>query len=244
MLASLLARVPGAWTRLEAAAVDRLYSVVTPIVVRRNVRQFCVLYGDHTRLVKTERFEDLLADFESDLDLHIAANSQERLFIHAGAVRWKDHTLLIPGRSQTGKTTLVSEFLKNGAAFYSDDFAVVDRSGHLHAYPRDLTIRIASGARKVSPAYYGAAPARPAPVTTVLITEYSGDANWIPGSISRGEGLLRLLENTPSARKQPIFALEVLQNTIANAEVHRGYRGDKAQTVTRVLSYLDRGSIS
>src|SRR5436190_14798894 len=72
VLESVLSRVPVDWTRLESAVVDRLYSVVTPLVRRRNVRQFCVLYGDHTRLSRTGRIEDLLDHFESDLDLHIA----------------------------------------------------------------------------------------------------------------------------------------------------------------------------
>src|SRR5438874_2854093 len=103
LLKSVLSRVPAGWTRLESAVVDRLYSVVTPLVRRRNVRHFCVLYGDHTRLSRTERIEDLLDHFESDLDLHIAANSQDRLFIHAGAVSWKRHTILVPGHSHAGK---------------------------------------------------------------------------------------------------------------------------------------------
>jgi hypothetical protein len=90
-LEPLLSRVPLSWTRLESAAVDRLYSVVIPIAPRRNLRRFAVLYGDHARLIRTERLEDLLDFFESDLDLHIAANSPDRLFIHAGAIGWKNH---------------------------------------------------------------------------------------------------------------------------------------------------------
>src|SRR2546425_12954473 len=101
-LESILSHVPNSWIRLESSAVDRLYSVVIPIASRRNLRHFGVLYGDHTRLIRTERLEDLLDFFESDLDLYIAANSQDRLFIHAGAIRWKDHTVLIVGRSRTG----------------------------------------------------------------------------------------------------------------------------------------------
>src|SRR6266853_4808722 len=203
-----LSRVPAGWTRIRSAAVDRLYSVVTPIIHRRNVRHLCVLYGDHTRLSRTERIEDLLDYFESDLDLHIAANSQDRLFIHAGAVRWKDHTILIPGRSYTGKTTLVTEFLKSGAAYYSDDFATIDHSGYLHSYPRNLSVRTQDNTcEKLRPEEFGAVRAEPAPISIVLLTEYAKNARWEPLPISHGQGILRLLENTPSARKQPAFAL-------------------------------------
>jgi len=244
-LESLLSRVPVGWTRLQASVVDRLYSVVTPLVRRCNVLHFCVLYGDHTRLSRTERIEDLLDHFESDLDLHIAANSQDRLFIHAGAVSWKGHTIVIPGRSHTGKTTLVAEFLKSGAAYYSDDFAAIDHAGYLHPYPRDLSVRIESnGSQRIRPEEFGAARAQPGPISFVLLTEYAEDGRWSPSPVSRGQGMLRLLENTPSARKQPGFALGMLQKAVESAEIHQGWRGEKEQTVQQVLNYLDGWSLT
>ena len=245
ILESLLSRVPECWTRLEPAVVDRMYSVVIPIASRRNLRQFGILYGDQTRLIRTERLEDLMDFFESDLDLHIAANSQYRLFIHAGAVRWKDCTVLVAGRSQTGKTTLVREFLKSGAAYYSDDFATVDHSGYLHPYPRDLSVRTQHNAcEKLRPEEFGGVRAEPALISIVLLTEYAEDAHWKPLPISRGQGILRLLENTPSARKQPGFALDVLRNALTKAEIHHGYRGDKGETVQLILSYLNQRSLA
>ncbi len=245
ILETVLSRLPDGWTRLQTPVVDRLYSVVTPLIRRRNVRHLCVLYGDHTRLSRTERIEDLLDHFESDLDLHIAANSQDRLFIHAGAVSWKGHTIVIPGRSHTGKTTLVAEFLKSGAAYYSDDFAAVDHSGHLHPYPRDLSVRTENnGSERISPEKFRAVRAQPRPITLVLLTEYAEDARWSPRPLSRGQGLLRLLENTPSARKQPAFAIGVLEKAVEGAEIHQGWRGEKEQTVQEVLNYLDGRSLT
>jgi hypothetical protein len=245
VLEAVLSRVPAGWTRLQSAMVDRLYSVVTPLIHRRNVRHLCVLYGDHTRLIRTERIEDLLEYFESDLDLHIAANSQDRLFIHAGAVSWKGNTIVIPGRSYTGKTTLVAEFLKAGAAYYSDDFAAVDHAGYLHPYPRDLSVRTQSkGSKRIRPEEFRAARAQPRPISLVLLTEYAEDARWSPRPLSRGQAVLRLLENTPSARKQPGFALRVLQTAVESAEIHQGWRGEKEQTVQEVLNYLDGRSLT
>lgn len=245
VLESVLSRVPAGWTRIPGVVVDRLYSVVTPLVRRRNVRQLFVLYGDHSRLSRSERIEDILYSFESDLDLHIAANSQDRLFIHAGAVSWKDHAIVIPGRSHTGKTTLVAEFLKSGAAYYSDDFAAVDRSGYLHPYPRDLSVRNeGKDTQRIAPEEFRAPRAQPRPISFVLLTEYAKDAHWSPRPLSRGHAVLRLLENVPSARKQPVFAIGVLQKALENAEIHQGWRGEKEQTVHEVLNYLDRRSLA
>src|ERR1700732_1577297 len=67
VLAPLLSRFPVGWAPLESVSVDRLYSVVTPTTRRPNLRQLCVLYGDHGRLIRTEQLEDLLEYFASDL---------------------------------------------------------------------------------------------------------------------------------------------------------------------------------
>jgi len=245
VLDSVLSRVPAGWTQLEAAVVDRLYSVVTPLVWHRRVEcDICVCSMVTARLNRTERIEDMLNAFESDLDLHIAANSEDRLFIHAGAVSWKGHAIVIPGRSHAGKTTLVAEFLKSGAAYYSDDFAAVDRSGYLHPYPRDLSVRTASkGTRRIGPEEFRAARAQPRPISFVLLTKYAEDARWCPRPLSRGQAVLRLLENTPSARKQPSFAMGMLQKAVESAEIHQGWRGEKEQTVHDVLNYLDGRSL-
>ena len=245
VLESVLSRVPSSWTLLQATVVDRMYSVVTPLARHRNVRHLCVLYGDHTRLSRTERIEDMLDSFESDLDLHIAANSGDRLFIHAGAVNWKGHVIVMPGRSHTGKTTLVTEFLKSGAAYYSDDFAAVDHAGYLHPYPRDLSVRTESkGTQRIGPEKFRAGRARPRPISFVLLTEYEKDARWSPQLLSRGQGVLKLLENTPSARKQPAFAIRLLQKAVESAEIHQGCRGEKEQTVKEVQHYLDGRSLT
>jgi hypothetical protein len=245
VLNSLLSRIPAGWIPLESAVVDRLYSVVTPTITQRNVRHLHVLYGDHGRLMRTERFRELLEAFESDVDLHIATNCKDRLFIHAGAVKWDRHVIVIPGRSHSGKTTLVAEFLKRGAAYYSDDFAIVDCGGCLHPYARELSVRSQSDvSKRIRHQQLGASRAEPGPISFVLLTEYAQGAEWKPQPVSRGRGVLGLLENTPSARQQAGFAMEVLQKAVSKAEIHRGWRGEKEQTAQQILSYLDRRRLS
>jgi len=204
-----------------------------------------LLYGDHSRLARTDDFPQLLETFESDLDLYIAANCSERVFVHAGAVRWKNRTILMPGPTHTGKTSLVAEFLRAGASFYSDDFAAIDGHGRVHSYPRPLSVRGQDGSqKKVSAADLGAPSAVPAPLSVVLFTEYLADAGWRPNQLSPGHAILRLLQNTPSAHKQPKRAISVLGRAIQRAELHAGFRGEKSHTVESIVNYLDRRSPS
>ena len=65
----------------------------------------------------------------------MAAETRERVFVHAGVVGWKGHAIVIPGRSRSGKTTLVAELVKAGAEYYSDEFAVLDAEGRVHPFP-------------------------------------------------------------------------------------------------------------
>jgi hypothetical protein len=103
---------------------------------------------------------------------------------------------------------------------------------------------VSDGCKKVSPEVFGAARAQPQSISLVLLTKYAEHARWCPQPLSRGQGLLKLLENTPSARKQPSFAIGVLQKAVERAEIHQGRRGEKEQTVQEVLNYLDGRSLT
>jgi hypothetical protein len=64
------------------------------------------------------------------------------LAIHAGAVTIDGRAVVIAGRSGRGKTTLVLELLRRGAAFVSDELALIgtdDRT--VLAYPRGVHLR-------------------------------------------------------------------------------------------------------
>ena len=242
ILDRLLSRVPAGWIPSQTAVVDRLYSVVTPSLRRGNIRQLCVLYGDHGRLARTERIEELVETFEADLDFYIASSSRRCLFVHAGAVEWRGQAIVIPGRSRTGKTTLVAEFLKRGAAYYADDFVAIDTDGYLHSYPRPLSVRMRNRtAKRVFPDELGARCAQVRPVSFVFVTQYLEEASWKAERISAGQGVLSLMENTPSSRKHPDFALDVLQQAVRGAEIWKGHRGESEQAVDELERHLDRG---
>ncbi len=85
--------------------------------------------------------EQVMRALESDLQITVALNAKNRLFVHAGVVGWRSQAILIPGRTFSGKSTLVEALVRAGATYYSDEFAVLDSKGRVHPYTRPLSLR-------------------------------------------------------------------------------------------------------
>src|SRR5882724_3476225 len=134
--------LPHEWEVLSSAVVDRLYSIIIGgSGLRPNVRRFNMLYGDHVRLARSLDPNEVFDTLESDLRLFVAEVAHRRVFVHAGVVGWKGKAIVIPGRSFSGKSTLVAEFIRAGAAYYSDEYAVLDSRGRVHPFSKPLQLR-------------------------------------------------------------------------------------------------------
>src|SRR5882757_11300929 len=187
---------PGSRDR-EAGAVKRLYSFcLNRAPHRKGVRRFHTVYSDLQILARSENEMDLYEEFERDVDSFIAATSTAALFIHAGVVGWNGKAIVIPGRSFTGKTTLVAEFLRAGATYYSDEFAVFDRNGYVHPFSRPLGIRVEDRheqTRKTAQEFGSKTGKKPLPVGLVILTKYKKSSSWRPRKASAGRSILMLL---------------------------------------------------
>ena len=67
--------------------------------------------------------------FDSLLRVAVGEYAVDRVFLHAGVVGWRGKAIIIPADSFKGKSTLVAELVRNGATYFSDEFAVVDANG-------------------------------------------------------------------------------------------------------------------
>ena len=243
LLDRVLARIPEGWKRTRSTVVDRLYCLIAGGARSgRNMRSFHLLYADVQRLARSENLLELLEIFESDLTSYIAQAARPWLFVHAGVIGWKERAILIPGRSFSGKSTLVKAFLHAGATYYSDEFAVLDERGRVHPFPKPLSIRAGSEEKQVRVrveelgAKTGVAPL---PVGLVLLTQFESALSWRPRELSYGQGVLGLLSNTPAARVRPDCALKILAASVGNATILRGKRGEAAETVQSILGRLE-----
>jgi hypothetical protein len=226
--------------------VGSLYSlIVSGTKVGSNTRRFNILYADSVELVRTKDTEQALEALERDLHLYVAEQARRRVFVHAGVVGWRGKAIVIPGRTMTGKTTLVSALVKAGATFYSDEYAVIDERGRVHPYPRPLSIRRngVESTEKIPPeALGGAIGVRPLPVGLVVTTGYRSGARWRPRQLLPGRAVMALLAHTVSARKDPERALTTLRRVVDGALVLKGARGEATETAKNILGRVTKAA--
>ena len=229
---------PPAWKAVRSPRVDRLYSL---IVINRcsqaGEARLYLLYADAGRIARAPTLRAVLDAFEADLHQYVAAMSPSLLFVHAGVVGWRGCAIVIPGRSFTGKTTLVTELVKAGATYYSDEFAVLDERGRVHAFARPLGIRDANCRRSRVPVgdLGGRAGRHSLPIGMVVFAPYHAGVAWKAHRLSEGLGVLGLLAETVSVRRQPQRALEILRAAVADAQVFKGVRGEAAAVAQTIL---------
>ena len=227
--------LPPGWKPATTPVVDRLYSLVAgDAAPRGQTRRYTLLYEGAARLARTMDHDAVVEALERDLSLYVAEHARELLFVHAGVVGWQGRAIVLPGSTYTGKSTLVAALLRAGATYYSDEFAVFDRRGRVHPFPRPLSLREQPGAR---PKRYAidALESGPLPVGLVAMTRHRDGAQWRPRPLSCGEAVLALLANTVSARRQPDVAFRTLRQVVSHAPAVKGSRGEAHETVEALV---------
>lgn len=181
--------------------------------------------------------------FDSLLRITIAEHAVDRVFIHAGVVGWKGQAIVLPANSFCGKTTLVAELVRNGADYYSDEYAILDPSGMVHAFPRELSVRYVDGEtreKQVPLAELGGVQGSvPIPVGLVLITKYDQNAVWNPERLSVGQGMMEVIPHTIPRIFNPEFSLKVLNTSLRDAIILKSSRGDATDFAIELLSFFD-----
>lgn len=243
VLKGLLERLPPGWKTSVLPVVSRLYSLVAGgDGSRPGVRRFSILYGDAARLARARELEQALDALESDVQLYVAEMSPRRVFVHAGAVGWRGRAIVIPGRSLSGKTSLVAALVRAGATYYADEYAVLDAHGRVHPFPRRLGIREDGPTQKATryavEAIGGKSGAAPLPVGLVILSTYRSGARWRPRRLSAGRAALDLLAHTVSIRRQPEAALATMQRVVVGAPVLKGVRGEAEEAVDFIVKTL------
>jgi hypothetical protein len=244
VLDQLFPSLPPSWKVIDPPRkLDLLYSWLVGGESRPNIRNFDIMYSGATRLVRTMNPEDLFEAFERDLRMNIALLSRRFVFIHAGVVGWHGRAIIIPGRTFTGKSTLVEALVRAGAEYFSDEYAVLDNNGCVHPYAKPISVRMPVTLRQknLTPAEIGGRTAqRPVKVKLILVTRYRHGAKSRFREASSGQGTLDLLANAVAAQAAPSRVLRITAKTSIGSIVLRGSRGDARETADQVLAILER----
>jgi hypothetical protein len=172
----------------------------------------------------------------------VARTSREVIFIHAGVVAHAGKTIVMPAPSLGGKTTLVTTMVKRGATYFSDEYAVIDRDGVVHPYPKRLSIRDGGYAQTehAVETLDGVAGVEPLPLGMIVVTTYKAGAEWKPKRLSGGAGALALLSNAVPAQERPKEVMEAVARAASQATVIESDRDEADQIAPLLLAELER----
>jgi hypothetical protein len=227
---------PPTWQPIATTSkIDRLYTLnITP-------SKFTLYEGTETTITSRSR-RAVLEDLERRMKIYVAEMAPRRVFVHAGVVGWQGRAILLPGSSYAGKTSLVAALVKAGATYYSDEYAVLDLRGRVHAYPQPLAMRKPGGSARQynTPASHfgGVVGTKPLPVGAVIVSQYQAGARWRPQPLTAGQAILALLEHTVPARRKPAVVLPTLSRVSAEAIAWRVKRSEAADAATHLLQLV------
>lgn len=198
-----------------------------------------------------ERFfadSDLPEGIESLVRIKVGEYAPKHVFVHAGAVAISGKALILPGSTRSGKSTLVSELVRNGAEYLSDEYAVIDHRGMVSPFPKPLSIRSADAEGRqvdVLASDLGGKTCRERlECGMILFAEFRGGSDFKPKVISRAGGLMRILEHTVPIRKSPEYSLKVLNKLILRAIIVQSYRPEASEIAILLMEYFNREVIS
>jgi hypothetical protein len=239
LLDAMMASLPEGWTYARSPRPDRLHSAVVDLDVVSGEQY--ELYQDGTPIGRFSELELTLAYLAERLERHIVEHAQTRIFVHAAVLGWKGRAVVVPGSSTSGKTTLAVELVRRGALYLTDEFAVFDRRGRVHPFPKPLSVRNHNGAgpRQLKVEELGGRQGRNAlPVGLIAVSPY-GALRWRPRTLSPGRALLELLANAPAAQTYPARVVETLERVVLNAVALKGTRGEAGPAADAILRRLD-----
>ena len=173
---------------ITAEDYDTVYSV-NSIPSKSSSHTIYQLERDGADVGSYRSLSRICRELESDMHFRVALAARDFLFVHAGVVQWKGQAVVVPGRTETGKSSLIMALVDAGGNYFSDEYAVLDREGRVHSYPKSLSQRRDGGPPRLhtAEALGGQQEAPAMPMDFTLITRFRDGATWNPRRINRAE---------------------------------------------------------
>lgn len=182
---------------------------------------------------------DLLQCYMQEI---LAMRARNLVLVHAAVVGWGGSAVLLPGASGSGKTTLAMALVKQGAAYYSDDLALLDETGRVHPYLRVPRLRTSLGQKTATHLteliFAGEIRPEPVPVALVVLSQYSETASVRREDLLGRDTFWGLLRNTVAVRSRPELTLKVLKEVSLGARGVQLERGGARAAASAVLGMM------
>lgn len=222
-----------------------------PIAELRGVDlQFSLAFGDNhgvwgyrlfvggELVMGTSQLEQFVAPAAKRIHWEVAQASRSEFFLHAGVVGVEGKAVLLPGRTFSGKSTMVRELLRLGMTYYSDEYALVTDSTvpMIRAFPRQLSLRPdMSGVDEPEGNFLGAAPPEIA-VDSIYFLQFLPEVEWRTDALSAGQATLKLFENSLVAQTRPAELMQALGRLCGLASCFEGIRGEGSLAARLLVS--------
>lgn len=243
MLAEMFACAPlGAQFGTPSSAIAQQFSLLTS----QETGGYRLILDDET-VAEHPDLQSALQQLTRDLMVHVANYAPDRVFMHAGVVGWQGRALVLPGTSFAGKTTLVAELVCAGAAYCSDEYAVLDEHGRVHPYARELQMRQPGSPKHTAIAVErlnGVVGTSPLSVSRVAFAEYRESGQWNPEPVSAGMAVLEMLQHTIAVQRTPARVMATLAKMMENATAVRSERGEANEAARALLTAMAAGESS
>jgi hypothetical protein len=177
---------------------------------------------------------------EAQLRIYVGLHAPNRIFVHAGVVAHEGRAIVVPGLSMAGKTTLVLALVRAGAAYYSDEFAVLDEQGQVHPYAKPVSVRDQDQIQSDHDIerFGGIAGDEALEVSSVVFTNYRPGAEWNPTELSPGRGALSMFQNTLAALQRSEEAMRTIKLAVDGAVLLEGDRGEASEMAQDLLDRI------
>ena len=193
---------------------------------------FGLWVGDEI-VASAARLEELEASIVRVLDDAVVARLSSWRVVHAGVVAVEGRGVLLPGRTHSGKSTLVAELVHRGAVYFSDEYALIDSEGLVHPYPRPMLLRNGAPESRVAPvAECGTAPV---PIGWIFGLTWQAGCCWNPLLMDQSQAVMLLLQNTPHVLGESPELVRYFERAVAQAQTYTGCRPDAAEAAAEIL---------
>lgn len=179
----------------------------------------------------------------NDLQAELGCHADGYTFVHAGVVGIDGEAVLLPARSGAGKSSLVTALLQHGAAYGSDEFAVISREAVVFPYSRSIALRSAVPglAPARDPADGPRLDSRGVRIGAIIFTEFVAGSGFDPQPVSPARAALGLLQHALGTRRRPIQTMTTLHAVVLAARAWAGVRGEADATARAIIHHARAG---